>query len=115
MKKLTCNFQYRKPCKNCPFRVDENGIKLPKDRIKDIADSLMQDDSNVFPCHITNLDENRKRNQHCFGAMKFLLNNGRINIAMRLAAMSGKISIKQIEEYSGPIAENIKELLDAHQ
>lgn len=75
-------FDLKAPCKNCPFRTDDTGIRFAtRDRAAEIAESAYR---YGFPCHLsavdTSEDEDGNENpnggfefgpstQHCAGAL----------------------------------------------
>lgn len=96
MKKIKA-FALKRPCSNCPFLDSEKSIShtLNPGRVEGIKEMLPGDDGTTFECHKTLSGEeddygeyqrNGKESQ-CMGAMAWLYNQGRFNIAMRIAAM----------------------------
>ena len=65
------NYDLKKPCANCPFRLDPF-FYLHPDRVREIAASLRN--NGTFSCHKTvdySDDEpsNTRKTQHCAGAL----------------------------------------------
>ena len=82
------------PCPNCPFRCDENSIKLQKGRLTEILSDLDKDDSKDFICHNTlNSVE-----MNCAGAIAFRHKLGKTSIPTRLAVISKNLSEADINE-----------------
>jgi len=91
-------FSVKKPCAQCPFRKDVQPFLR---RASTIAQE-MRDDTRWFACHQTTGQMHGKRvkpaeQSHCAGLMGVLWNEGRPNIAMRLALIYKLITIKQIK------------------
>lgn len=89
-------YRCEKACNNCPFMDDGKAIHLEKGRVDAIKETLLSSDSGSFNCHKTvyNLDENMEASEPqelkmCYGAYKFLRENGRANMQMRLAYALG--------------------------
>lgn len=92
-------FDLKKTCKDCPFVLDSSTNKtLHPARIPEIKTSLLRGQS--FPCHKTvdysEEDEDydtydRKKEQHCVGAMMWLYNKGMPNQMMRIAERFGHL------------------------
>ena len=82
------------PCPNCPFRCDENSIKLQKGRLTEILSDLDKDDSKDFICHNTlNSVE-----MNCAGAIAFRHKLGKTSIPARVAVISKNLSEADINE-----------------
>lgn len=67
-----------KPCEGCPFRRDGKGVRLRRDRIREIAATVTR--GGGFHCHNT-LDMERPGriapdSRLCGGALAFTLNTG---------------------------------------
>jgi hypothetical protein len=63
------------PCQDCPFLV-KGGIRLHKERIGEIAQSLLCEPGSAFPCHKT-VDysrRNRRTESVCPGSLLFQIN-----------------------------------------
>lgn len=111
-------FDLKKPCKACPFRTDRVGY-LGVKRADEIAENLLSDDFNWFGCHETTVaDENGdlhcgEETQHCLGAIMFLLNTVGLNVVTRVAVISGKLDLKNLDR-SVPVVGSKQEFLDLH-
>lgn len=80
-------------CPNCPFKDDGKAIKLVKGRVDEIKEMLLESHVNSFNCHKTvyNLDVNmepvtthKQQLKMCYGAYKYLKDNGKQNLQMEL-------------------------------
>lgn len=94
MSKLVKSNVYRciEYCADCPFKDDGEAIHLNPGRVDQIKHTLLNEHDSSFNCHKTvyNLDNqgNNTREQKkkmCYGAYKFLKENGVDNAQMRLA------------------------------
>ena len=86
-----------KPCPLCPFRLEPRFQGLR--RAQEIADVLTDQDG-TFACHETTGVKGTKHpegEQHCAGAVKILLSEGRHNQMMRIC---GRLGIFKPEDYS---------------
>lgn len=77
----------KRPCANCPFRCDGNGIELRPERLKSIVAYLLADDGQTFVCHKT-LDTDR---QTCAGAVAVMSKLGRLPLIARLSLLTGHL------------------------
>lgn len=95
-------FNLRKPCKNCPFRNDDQTIGLQPGRLEDIIEGLLNGEDMTFHCHKTvyseggvNFDDNGDfrpvRVSHCAGAAAVCRKHGRDTVASQLAIRLGVI------------------------
>lgn len=82
----------KRPCANCPFRLDGAGIPLEPGRLQGIVADLMANDLKTFVCHKT-LDGNRMT---CAGAVGVMHKNGRLPVIARLGLAQGLISHEDI-------------------
>ena len=88
-------FRLKKPCANCPFRDGSKAISLTPGRLDQIKSDLLADDHSSFDCHKTvykaNSTAKRKRKDRsmCAGAARFLMQEGRPTVGMRLALALG--------------------------
>lgn len=94
-------YRLKKPCANCPFRDDSKAISLSPGRLDQIKSDLLADDHSSFDCHKTvykaNSTARRKRSERAMcaaGAARFLMQEGRPTVGMRLAFALG-ISIQK--------------------
>lgn len=111
-------FDLKRPCKACPFRTDRPGY-LDPERAAEIATSLMDDDYSWFGCHETTIaDDNGDlhcgdETQHCQGALQFLLGTTGLNIASRIAVLTGELKLDEVDR-SVPVANSKKAFVDHH-
>lgn len=89
-------YRMTRHCSNCPWKDDGRSIGLREGRVDEIKKELLESDQNSFNCHKTvyNLDEEmspteKQKPKMCYGAFKFLQENNRSNIQMRLAYSMG--------------------------
>lgn len=83
----------KRPCSNCPFRCDGNGISLAPGRIEGIVTGLLADDHRTFTCHKTKY----KDRQTCAGAVAVMAKLGRLPVIARLGLRVGVITVADIE------------------
>ena len=81
-----------KYCSNCPFKDNGKAINLQKGRVDSIKEELLGSPQNSFNCHKTvyNLDDQMQPTEEqklkmCYGAFRFLLENGSSNQQMQIA------------------------------
>jgi len=81
-------FKRKKPCKTCPFRTNEEGVRyLGQKRAEEITDTLLGDET--FTCH-DDLGLTIMERQHCVGAMLMLEKQQQPNQMMRIAGRLGE-------------------------
>lgn len=90
----------KRHCSNCPFRNDENAIRLAPGRLRQIADALVSNDAAPFRCHKTvhygdgtawspeGVYRERGDEAMCAGAAAYLMRIGRPTIEMRVGFIS---------------------------
>lgn len=78
-------FDLKTPCKNCPFRTDETGIRFAcRERAEEIEESAYR---NGFPCHLSAeyIEESEygeggyaegENSQHCIGYVIMRMKDG---------------------------------------
>ncbi|MEQ6436225.1 DUF6283 family protein [Comamonas sp. w2-DMI] len=84
----------KRPCGNCPFRNDGNGITLQPGRIESIVAASLADDMVPFVCHKT-LDKQR---QTCAGFLALMQKIGQLPVAGRLGVGFGIITEADIDQ-----------------
>lgn len=111
----------KKPCENCPFRVDKLFLTLSEKQAKDIASALMAD--GAFHCHKTidysDYSRNSKRalknSKLCIGAAKFLENvrpgGLRANLSFRMGMRRGEISPDELSD-EVPVYDSVEEFVE---
>jgi hypothetical protein len=109
-------FEIKRPCAECPFRADVHPYLR---RAGEIA-RQMKNDHFWFACHHTTGAMEGKRikpeNQsHCAGLMGVLWNARRPNIAMRLAVLTKKISLKELDVMKKPVFKNLAAFVAHHR
>lgn len=113
-------FEMTKPCKNCPFRTDSLKGWLGKNRAKEIAFAIIQQQG-TFPCHKTvdyDSDEEGEGvangdSQHCAGAMIMLEHMEKPNQMMRIAERIGLYDMRKLDMKS-PVFKNDKQFIKHH-
>ena len=84
----------KRPCSNCPFRCDGEGIPLEPGRIEGIVSGLLRDDQQTFVCHKT-LDAGQRMT--CAGAVAVMAKLGRLPVIARLGLVHEVITVADIE------------------
>ncbi len=113
----------RKPCKNCPFRVDVKPY-IRGGRAMEIADALQS--GGAFPCHNTlDYDDSgghrTAKTKFCAGALGVFYNEddeawGHLNQMVRIENRLGMLSDEDIEEpWNGLTYESFSDFVDAHR
>lgn len=93
-------FDLKRTCANCPFRDDAQAIKLSDGRLDSIKQDLLSDDHASFDCHKSVYRRNstvrkpKSQRKMCAGAAKFLMEQGRPTVAMRLAFALGLVNVE---------------------
>lgn len=83
----------KRPCSNCPFRCDGEGIELRPGRLEGIVADLLANDQQTFVCHKT-LDKERMT---CAGAVGLMSKLGRLPVIARLGLVCGVITEADIQ------------------
>jgi hypothetical protein len=87
-------FALTAPCATCPFKR-AGGIRLRRERAREIARAAIDAQGQYFPCHktVTHNDEGESvpsnDQQYCAGAIAFALNVGRVNQYLRIMERLG--------------------------
>jgi len=88
-------------CKTCPFPSDGKNLFLEEGRVDNIKEELLKDDMSSFTCHKTVYNFKNKEEletvenktiqsrKMCYGAYKYLQEQNRPNIMMRIAQLRG--------------------------
>lgn len=86
-------FDLKRPCDNCPF-LRVGGVRLLPDRVREIAEGMLDSQGTTFACHKTTVDgEDEEGNgdrvvtpesKHCAGALIFAEKNRTATQAMRI-------------------------------
>ena len=90
----------KRPCANCPFRCDGEGIPLAHGRMESIVAGLLADDQQTF--HKT-LDNNERMT--CAGAVGLMSKLGRLLVIARLGLAYGVITQEDIEASAALVIE----------
>lgn len=110
------HLRLKRPCKNCPFRV-EGAIELEPGRLQGIIDGLLMDDMSTFQCHETT--HGRRGGEWddeggytpsgdeamCAGAASLLIKRGRPTVAMRMAFVMGVAKPQQWDSIANLVIE----------
>lgn len=90
----------RQPCNNCPWRKDAPREHWDPAHFKDIYDNCQSDGVNVMLCHkASELPAAERASLVCQGWVRVL---GRESVGVRIALMSGRASLEEVEDKSGP-------------
>ena len=91
----------KRPCSNCPFRCDGEGIELRPGRLEGIVADLLANDQQTFVCHKT-LDKERMT---CAGAVGLMSKLGRLPVIARIGLAYGVITKADIEASAALVIE----------
>lgn len=83
----------KRPCANCPFRNDGEGVELRPGRIEGIVAESLTNDMPPFVCHKT-LESNK---QTCAGFLALMSKMDRLPVIGRLGLHTGLITNDDIE------------------
>jgi hypothetical protein len=90
----------RRPCANCPWRVDAPREHWDPQHFVDIWRNCQNDGLHVMLCHKTNaLPEAERGNVPCQGWIRVM---GCDAIGVRILLMRGKTSFEEVEDRGGP-------------
>lgn len=92
----------RRPCNNCPWRVDAPRQYWDPQHFLDIWKNCQDDGVNLMMCHKTNdqTEAQRKANQLiCQGWARV---QGFDAIGVRLALIKGEVTVQEVEDRKGP-------------
>lgn len=85
----------RRPCANCPWRVDAPREHWDPQHFLDIWNNCQDDGARTMGCHKSTV----KNHLPCQGWIRVM---GFDAIGVRLLAMTGKITIQEVEDTKGP-------------
>lgn len=111
-------FDLKRPCKACPFRTDRPGYLDPA-RAAEIVTNLLEDDYSWFGCHESTVADEKgdlycgDETQHCHGSLQFLLATTGLNIASRLAVLTGELKLDELDR-SIPVATSKEDFIGHH-
>lgn len=108
-------FVITKPCQNCPFRRDCLPGWLGRERAREIARSLYENDE-TFPCHKTTGGDSKKPlhlTTHCAGALILHEKLGQPNWRIRFAQMLGLYKPANLEGQE-LVFDNEEEFINHH-
>jgi Family of unknown function (DUF6283) len=90
----------RRPCENCPWRVDARRGYWDPSHFEEIWRNCQDDGPNVMLCHKSNaLPKADRGDVPCQGWIRVV---GFDAIGVRLLAMQNKITIEEVEDRDGP-------------
>ena len=90
----------RRPCNNCPWRVDAPREHWDPQHFVEIWRNCQDDGLHVMLCHKSNaLPEAERGNIPCQGWIRVM---GRDAIGVRVLLMKGKITFEEVEDRDGP-------------
>lgn len=90
----------RKPCDNCPWRVDAPRGYWDPQHFIDIATNCRDDGLHVMLCHKANaLPEERRHELPCQGWARVM---GTTAIGVRIALMRGTLAVEEVADRGAP-------------
>lgn len=118
MRQVERQFGCKKPCSNCPFRKDGNGIGLSEGRLSGTLKGISSGEHGTFHCHKTidygkydvsgyladdtgevkEVDSEVMKRKHCAGAMAVSIMRGRLPMIVRMGIMCGLIEQDHYDE-----------------
>lgn len=103
----------RRPCSNCPWRVDAPREYWDPQHFADIWQSCQDDGHTVMLCHKANaLPPTERDKMPCQGWIRVL---GFDAIGVRLLAWQGHVSFEEVEDKEGPtLFETFAKMLQAN-
>lgn len=96
----------RKPCSNCPWRVDAVG-QFPAEAFRHSASTAYDMAGNEFACH----QSGKEKPATCAG---FLLRGARHNLATRMKASRGRINFDAITDDGLELFNSYREMAEAN-
>lgn len=90
----------RRPCENCPWRVDAPRGHWDPQHFVDIWRSCQDDGANIMLCHKSHaLPKEDRKDIPCQGWIRVM---GFDAIGVRILAMRGQITFEEVEDRDGP-------------
>lgn len=90
----------RRPCANCPWRVDAPRGHWDPQHFDDIYRNCQDDGQHVMLCHKSNaLPKDQRGDVPCQGWIRVM---GFAAIGVRMLAIKGKITVEEVEDREGP-------------
>ncbi len=90
----------RRPCANCPWRVDAPRDYWDPQHFVDIWRTCQDDGLNIMLCHKSgSLPENERKDIPCQGWIRVM---GFDAIGVRLLVMRGAVTFEEVENKKGP-------------
>lgn len=96
----TATTKLRRPCSNCPWRVDAPRDYWDPQHFVDIWRNCKDDGMSIMLCHKSSALPNEDRSDvPCQGWIRVM---GFTAIGVRILAMQNKITIEEVEDRDGP-------------
>lgn len=92
----------RKPCDNCPWRIDAPRDYWDPQHFHDIANNCRDDGMHVMLCHKANNMPGGKNHPDAPPCQGWLRVMGFDAIGVRLLAMRGRVTVAEVEDRSSP-------------
>lgn len=90
----------RRPCENCPWRVDAPREHWDPTHFVEIWRSCQDDGTHIMLCHKSNtLPKEDRKTLPCQGWIRVM---GFTAIGVRILALQDKITIEEVEDKAGP-------------
>ena len=96
----TATSKLRRPCENCPWRVDAPRDYWDPQHFVDIWQNCQDDGANIMLCHkATALPKADQGKVPCQGWIRVM---GRDAIGVRIVLMGGRATLEEVEDRKGP-------------
>jgi Family of unknown function (DUF6283) len=104
----------KKPCNNCPWRRDAPREHWDPQHFRDIWTNCQDDGMNSMLCHkATALPAEERNGLVCQGWIRVMGCNA---IGVRIASMTGKVSLEEIEDREGlDLFDSFEDMLRANR
>lgn len=90
----------RRPCDNCPWRVDAPREHWDPQHFLDIWRTCQDDGASIMLCHKANaLPDEKRSDLPCQGWARVM---GTQAIGVRIALLRGKLLLEEVEDRTGP-------------
>lgn len=104
-------FNLKRPCDDCPF-LKEGGIRLRKERARDIAEMMLSRDGGSFACHkTTEAGGSEGPEQHCSGALIFAEKHETATQVMRIAERLQMYDHRKLQGHDD-VFDTLEEMVD---
>jgi hypothetical protein len=108
-------FDLKRPCATCPF-LKVGGIRLHKDRAREIAGYFTDAQGGTFACHSTidyNQDEDNDDEQMCVGGMVFADKQNKANQIVRIMERCGAIDWPTLRKSRPLVFDSVRQMIKA--